>query len=164
MKSNKKIYDPEPTIMQKRAIDNVLSGKHKTMKSAMLAAGYSKASATVPKQMLKDKPGVQKYLAQLDEEAKKNGGKGLKSKVISVYYDGLNATKLVGRGAIEHPDYAVRKMYADKFSEFFKWDNNNSPVINSKKTQINFFSIPKEEQEKFNENFAKFMRNKVINK
>ena len=85
-------------------------------------------------------------------------------KTVDVYMDGLKATKLYGKDAVSHPDYAVRKAYADKLVEFMGW--RNSPVSSEavgNKTQINnFFVTPKAEQENFNRGFKQFMR-KVIN-
>ena len=50
------------TLLQKRAVKLIVAGKHKTMKSLMLDAGYSEATATHPKTRLLDKAGVQELL------------------------------------------------------------------------------------------------------
>lgn len=152
------------TDLQKRAVDNILSGDYASASKAMVAAGYSPTSSKDPRYLLFERSGVKAYLAELEQKSKKKYGMSMAEKTIDVYMGGLEATKLYGKDALEHPDYAVRKAYADKLTEFMGWHGSSGEnPIKSNKTQINnFFVTPKEEQESFNKDFKQFMR-KVIN-
>lgn len=147
-------YDVSPTKKQVMAVDNLLSNKFKTKSAAIQAAGLS------PKYCSSDfmgKVGVQLYLRKIGKSFKNRYGKSLPYKVMETYADGLQATKLYGKDGIEHPDYSVRKSYADAFSEFFGWKHQSVPA-GTKIQQNNFFSVPKIEQEKFNSDFKDFLR------
>jgi len=158
-------YKRKTTPMQKRAIDNILSGKFKTvggktnLGKAMLAAGYTPSSARVPANLPK-RTGVQLYLKRIEKRAKKKLGIPLRDKVMDTYLEGLRATKLYGKEAKEHPDYLARKAYADQFAEFFGWiDKHKSgsgavPAFN----QFNFFSVDEKKRQKFNDSFKSFLK------
>jgi len=49
------------TPMQKKAVDNLIEGKFKTKKAAMLDANYSLASATQPQHALFERRGVYEH-------------------------------------------------------------------------------------------------------
>ena len=149
---------PATTDRQKRGVKNILSGKFKNKKEALMAAGYSDSVARKPADFVRS-PSVQKYLQLLDVESRKKfNGQGIEDKVIEVYTEGLSATKLFGKNAKEHPDWLARKAFADKIggmlgiggSDQGGGDNNN---------QYNFFMFGKEEKEEFNEAFGEFVKN-----
>jgi len=146
-----------PTPMQKRGVDNILSGKYKTMAPALRDAGYANSVADAPRANFFNLKGVQLYLKTLSKVAKKRWSLSLPDKVAMTYLDGLEATKLMGKNAIEHPDFAVRLTYADRFAEFFGW-KNQQPAPGSKLQQFNFFSVPEEDRKDFNERFKIFLK------
>jgi hypothetical protein len=152
----KKRYNIKTTPLQKRAVDNIISGKFPSKKAAMKAAGYAERSAAIPTPALIQRKGVKIYLKKLSKIAKERWNMDLPDKVALTYLDGLMATKLVGSEAIEHPDYAVRKTFADAFAEFFGWRGDSS-VAGNKYAQYNFFSIGPEKRRGFNERFKNFL-------
>lgn len=114
MKSN-------PTPLQKRAIDNIVSGRFRSNAAAMRDAGYSRTTSLRALEKLGRSKGVEVYLKSLGAEALRRWNMSIQEKVIEVYLDGLDATRLVGRKNIEYPDWKVRLATADKFSEFLGW-------------------------------------------
>ena len=102
----------KPTPLQKMAVDNILSGKFKTKKAAMLDAGYSEPVSGNPSQQLAHRKGVQAYLKSLGGKAISKWGMPIEDKVMDVYMEGLDATRLYGKDAIEHPDWGARKSFA----------------------------------------------------
>ena len=153
----------EPTVMQKTAVNNVLSGDFKRkdgmpdVPAAMRGAGYSKETSTSTKKNLFKCFGVQLYLKRLDDTAKKRWKVSLPDKVMQTYMEGLDATKLYGKDAIEHPDWANRKAFADKFSEFFNWSQAMAAPVGGF-NQFNFFAIDEDQRNKFNNNFKGFLQ------
>lgn len=146
--------------MQKRAVDNILSGEYPTKKAALEAAGYKESAASTPKATLAKAEGVQIYLKQLDLDAKERWGKSIGHKVMDVYADGLDATKLYGKDSVEHPDFGERRQYADRLSELMGWrkpqaEAGSRPI---QYQQFNYFSVNEERREEFNKNFKKFLK------
>ena len=148
----------KPTEMQKKAVDNIISGKFKTIKASMTDAGYSDVSAEQPSRALAETRGVEIYLASLSAKAKKRWDSSLEDKVMDTYMDGLDATKLFGKDGIEHPDWMARKSFADRFSEFFGWVSKNQGPSTPQFNQYNFFSMPAEKRKAFNDNFKGFLK------
>lgn len=146
-----------PTPRGKRAVDNWLSGKFKTKKDALLEAGYSQSTASTNAHNVFQTQGIQLYLKTLSKISKHRTGLSLPDKVAMVYLDGLEATKLYGKNAIEAPDWQARKAFADKFSEFFGWSHPQF-APGSKFQQFNFFATPVEERQSFNDDFKVFLR------
>ena len=114
-------YKVKPTPRQAVAVNNILSGQYRSIASAMREAGYSKKSSFNPRHILGNRRGVQAYLDSLSEAAKRRWGVSLPVKVMITYLDGLEATKLVGREAVEWPDWMIRHAFAEKLSEFLGW-------------------------------------------
>ena len=146
-----------PTAMQKQGVDNILSGKYRNFAPALRDAGYTKSVANAPGHNFFNAQGVQLYLKTLSKVAKKRWNVSLPDKVALTYLDGLEATKLAGKDAIEHPDFATRLTYADRFAEFFGW-RQDKPMGNIKNQQFNFFSVDEKERQDFNENFKTFLK------
>jgi len=155
----KKPRTVEPTMLQKRAIDNIMSGKYNSKAEAMRDAGYARVSAKIPSYNLFERKGVQVYLEQINRLYKKQHGKSLPDKVMDVYTEGLDATILSGRNAIEHPDHSTRKKFADQFAEFFGWKQAQQQMP-QQMHQYNFFSTPKDKQQEFNRDLKRFLRAK----
>jgi len=159
-KPKKKSKRPvKTTPMQKAAVDNILSGRYPSYRKAMRAAGY-KTSADRPSQKLARRKGVQAYLAKIDREARKRWGKPIREKVMDVYADGLEATKLVGKAAIEHPDHPTRKAFADRLATFFGWVDQHAEggTGRAQYQQFNFFQVDEKRRRSFNDNFKKFLK------
>src|SRR3990167_4824318 len=133
-----------PTPLQKRGVDNILSGKYKTYAHALRDAGYAPSVAAHAEDKFFKAKGVQLYLKTLSKVAKKRWSVSLPDKVALTYLDGLEATKLYGKNAVEHPDHAVRLSYADRFAEFFGWRRGEA-VGSVKNQQFNFFSVDEKE-------------------
>ena len=155
----KKQYKIKPTEKQKRAVENILSGRFNSKKAALLDAHYSKKSSENAKLML-EKKGVKQYLAALGNNAKKRWNMEIEDKLLNVYMDGLDAEKPYGKDAQLHADHPTRLKFADRLSEFFGWrdQEGKAPVSSPKMNQFNFFSTPKEEREAFDEKLIKFLR------
>lgn len=144
----------KPTEKQIKAVNGVLSGKNPSQ--AMTEAGYSPKTSSHAKQNFFQSRGVIQYLTKMNEESLKKFNMNLEDKVIDVYLNGLDATKLHGRNAIEHPDWLARKAFADKLAEFMGWTKENkAQTLNN---QYNFFSFPQKEREDFNVKFTSFLR------
>ena len=152
------VRNRKPTDKQRMAIDLILSGKAKTLTDALRQAGYSKNSVKVPKQILFNRKGVQVYLAHLDDKSRKLFKKSIQDKVMDTYFEGLDATSLHGKDAVEHPDYTTRVNTADRFSKFFGWERGLKEDDGSKYNQFNFFNVDPEKQKQFHENLKKFIK------
>lgn len=146
------------TLKQKKAVDNIVSGQFKSIAAAMKDAGYSAVSASHPAHALMDRRGVEVYLEKLDEISQRRFNLSLRDKVMETYMDGLDATKIarIGKQTLERPDWAVRKSFADKFSEFFGWSKEQVP--SETQNQYNFFSVGPSEREAFNQKYKLFLR------
>lgn len=145
----------QTTPKQKRAVDNVLSGKFNSKAAALRDAGYSDESAQVSSRVLASE-GIKQYLKSFSKSAMKRWNMTIEEKIVSVYMDGLDATKLYGKSAIEHPDHLARKSYADKLSEFFSW--SQSPQLAKQQfQQFNFFTTPEKDREVFNDKLKGFL-------
>lgn len=145
----------KPTKLQKRAVDNMLSGDYESASGAMKAAGYSDTSAVNPRQNLFDSKGVQNYLKVLGKIYKNKTGKGLAHRVMEVYVEGLDAEAKPGV-----PDHNTRKKFADEMAKFMGWKQEATFPQGSHLNQYNFFSTPENEQQQFNSNLKKFLRSK----
>jgi len=144
-----------PTPMQKRGVDNVLSGKYKFVAPALRAAGYSNFTAGRSQENFFKAKGVEVYLKALSKVAKKRWNVSLPDKVALTYLDGLESTRLYGKDAIEHPDNMARLAFADRFAQFFGW-TRETPM--GKLQQFNFFSVDEKTKHDFNENFKVFLK------
>ena len=145
----------QPTPKQVKGVDNILSGRYPSPTKALRAAGYGKYVKT-GKEFFKAQ-GVELYLKTLSKVAKKRWNYSLPDKVMLTYLDGLEATKLYGKDAEEHPDWLARKAFADRFAEFFGWTRGETSPV-GRLQQFNFFSVNEEDRKNFNENFKLFLR------
>jgi len=148
----------KPTAKQIRAVDNILSGKFKSLKGAMEEAGY-KSGTNEPSRVLLRSRGVEIYLAGLDKLARRRFGVHLQPLLMERYLDGIDATRMVRVGKNRsklHPDFAVRKTYIDRLSEFLGW--TQAPNTQAPGQQYNFFMFGKQEREDFNEKFKEFLK------
>jgi len=152
MKKTKKIVT---TKLQKKAVDNILSGKFKSKNKAMQSAGYSKMASRIPKTHLAEGAGTKKYLSLIKKQSEKRYGKPLSQKVSEVYVDGLEATTSGKFG--DNPDFKTRLAYADRLSDFMGWVDNAQD--NSKFQQFNFFSVNEKTRKEQDGRFKKFIRN-----
>lgn len=154
-------YAIEPTKKQRTVIDSYLKGLPWT--EALRVAGYNESSALhySKKEFLNGK-GVQRYISLMGAKAEQRFGESLPDKVMDVYLEGLEATKAVkvGQQTKEVPDWSARKSFADKFSEFFGWSREQ--VSTETQNQYNFFSVPKSEQETFNQRYKEYVRSGSI--
>jgi len=146
-----------PTPMQKRGVDNILSGNYNAAAPALRDAGYKPSTAIKSQDNFFKAKGVGLYLKTLSKVAKKRWNVSLPDKVALTYLDGLEATKLYGKNAIEAPDYMARKAYADRFAEFFGWTHGDL-APGAKLQQFNFFSVSPEERTEFNDKFKDFLK------
>ena len=147
----------KPTPKQQIAVDNIVSGKFKSVKGAMVDAGYSEESAKNPGVKLLHSRGVEEYLKSLSIKCRQRFKMGLRDKVMEVYLDGLEATKLYGKDALERPDHLARKAFADKFAEFFGW-SRASTLPQGNFNQFNYFSVDEKKRDEFNSNFRDFIK------
>ena len=153
--STKKV---KPTVMQKRAVDNVMSGKFKSKKKAIIAAGYSEQTAINPAQNVFGSRGVEEYLKNFEDKALIKFGMTIDSKLQDVYLEGLDADKPWGKNDII-PDFEARLKYADRIAEMLGLLEGKA-----KKTAqtFNFFMFDKKERGQFNQLFNKFVRNQSV--
>lgn len=136
-----------PTQKQKRAVDNILSGKFENNRQALKSAGYSN---NIPVSTVLQSDGVKNYVAGFEKKALVKFGMSLDDKLMDVYLDGLTAETPKG-----DKDFRIRKDYADTVSQMKGYlkakDEGN-------KTQINFFQVNRQEQEDFNKQFLEFIK------
>lgn len=149
-------YNAKPTLKQKKAVDNILSGEFRSVAAAMRDAGYSEKSSFNPKHTLANRSGVQEYVESLSRIARKRWDMSLPDKVMETYLDGLEATKLYTRKAIEHPDYVTRLAFANTIAEFFGWIQ--SFTSRKKNNIVNFFGTDEKERMHFNKEFSSFTK------
>jgi hypothetical protein len=152
----------EPTDMQRMAVNLIVSGQAKSVHQAMKKAGYSKHSAMHKKQDFIMRHGVQTYLRRLDDRARMKWGMAVQDKIMDTYAEALDATKLYGKKAIEHPDHSVRIQAADRFSRFFKWTEEGIDDDKKQFNQFNFFNANPEQQKKFHDNLKHFIKESAI--
>ena len=145
--------------MQKLAVDNLMSGKSKTKKQAVLDAGYSEATAINATKNVFKSQGVQEYLKQFDDKALVRFEMPLEEKLQEVYLDGLDADKPYGKHGDIMPDFKIRKDYADKISEMIGLIKSRVPVAGQ---TFNFFMFGKSERSKFNKLFNNFVRTSSV--
>ena len=145
----------QPTQKQKQAVENMLSGKYKDQGKAIEAAGYTRSVSEHPKTLIQS-DGVQKYLKSLDKKSRKILGIGVDEAIVETYIKGLKADKPYGREGEVHADYATRKKYVDTIAEF-KGLKTQQPIPTGGHNQFNFFSVPKKDQEEFNEKLKGFL-------
>ncbi|HZX13020.1 MAG: hypothetical protein UV58_C0013G0008 [Candidatus Wolfebacteria bacterium GW2011_GWC1_43_10] len=155
MPKGRVVYGPTP--MQKRGVDNILSGKYNAAAPALRDAGYKPKTVINPQENFFKAQGVGLYLKTLSKVAKKRWNVSLPDKVALTYLDGLEATKLYGKNAIEAPDYMARKVYADRFAEFFGWTHGDL-APGAKLQQFNFFSVDEKTRNDFNSHFREFLK------
>lgn len=153
----KKERNVKPTKRQKRAVNALISGEAKSVKGAMLDAGYSKWTAGKGTDRLIRTKGVAVYLRELDKESRKLFAMSLPAKVMNVYLEGLSAERPYGKNAILFPDHLTRKAFADTFARFYGWLGERLPA-GGKYTQFNFFSVGEKERGEFNRNFKGFLK------
>ena len=154
----KRKHKPKTTPMQKEAVDNIMSGKYKSKKKALLAAGYSENTANNPGKDFIARTGVQKYLASFEKKAVVKFGMSLDQKIQEVYLDGLDADKPFGKNDIM-PDHRMRKEFADTIQESRGMMRSKG---RSKSQTFNFFMFDKESRDKFNDAFNDFVRTKSV--
>lgn len=152
-----KSYKVKPTEKQIQTVDNIVSGKFKKLAPAMRDGGYSQSSSLSSQNAFLKRRGVELYLKTLSKLCKRRFNLSLQDKVMTTYLDGLEATKLFGKDAIEHPDHLTRMSAADRFAEFFGWKRGFMPVAGQQFNTFNFFSVEQEEQKKFNDNFKNML-------
>lgn len=140
-----------PTVRQKKAIDNIASGRFSDTREAMIDAGYTKGSA-IPNNLMKSSV-VQDYINKFEYKAKMKFRMGLDDKLMEVYLEGLDA-KTTGKFGGE-TDHKTRKEFADTISKMKGYIQNND---SEKKTQVNFFQFNKQDQEDFNKEFIRFLK------
>ena len=145
------------TAKQKMAVDAIISGKAKSKMGAMRIAGYSKSSTNDAVTRLFNGGGIKKYLAELDRKSREKFGLTIQDKVMETYLNGLDATKLYGKKAKEHPDHLARIAYADRFSKFFGWEKTGIEDKANEYNQFNFFQVKPEDQKKFHTNLKEFI-------
>ena len=148
--------ESKTTKLQERAVTNVISGEYKTKRDALRAAGYSETTVQHRAANVLGGKGIQSYLKKLNRQSRAKFGVALPDKVAMTYMEGLEATKLFGKDAVEHPDWQARKQFADSFAEFFGWKQPQLPV-GSQINQFNFFSIPEAKRQVFNDKFKQFL-------
>ena len=147
----------EPTELQKKGVENIMSGDFQSRPKALEGAGYSKKSSKKGSDWVKQ-AGVHKYVELLDKESIRKYGKenGIRAKVVEVYVAGLEATKLFGKNAIEHPDWLARKAFADRVAPMLGM-GTGAPEP-GKGNQYNFFMFDNREKSEFNSAFGKFVK------
>lgn len=143
--------------MQKKALDNIMSGNFKTRKEALLDAGYSESVAETKGHRIIQSAGGQDYLKDFSTKALMKFDMTIESKLQDVYLEGLDAERPWGKlGTL--PDYKVRKDYADKIAEMLGW------IKQTTKTDVtyNFFMMEKKDRSKFNKMFSEFVRDQSV--
>ena len=152
MKKQNKV---KPTERQVKAVNLILAGKKPTV--AMREAGFSPKTSKAPSQKLVASRGVQEYLKKFDKATRQKFGMNLGDKLVDVYTNGLSATKLTGKDAIEHDDFPTQYLFANKLSEFLGWTKSiETPSQNN--SQYNFFNITSQERSDFNQKLKKFIK------
>ena len=146
----------ETSTRQKRVVDNMLSGDYPSKAKAIKAAGYSDAMAHKPARVI-NSSGVQKYVKKLDKKSRELFGVSIGDKIVEVYTEGMGATKLFGKNAIEHPDWLARKAFADKIGPMIGL-GTGPPEGGGKGNQYNFFMFNQQEKSEFNSAFGKFVK------
>lgn len=151
-------FKVKTTAKQKQAVDNIVSGKFKSVAAAVRDAGYSDKVAKSASQNVLPARGIEVYLELLDKKAQRQFNLCLKDKVMEVYLDGLDATKRVrvGKRSFMDVDHLARKAFADRFSEFFGWTKETPPQQQAQ--QYNFFMFSKVKRDTFNEKFKEFLK------
>ena len=150
-----KIKRGDPTNLQKKAVDNIMSGKYKSKGAAIRAAGYSAKSAHNP-HLIVGSEGVQTYIKNFEQKAVVRFGMSLDEKIQDVYLDGLDADKPLGKHGDVIQDHKMRKEFADTIQE-----SRGMMKSKQKGGQIyNFFMFDKKSRGKFNDAFSNFVRGK----
>ena len=153
-----KIKRGEVTNLQKRAVDNIMSGEFKSKGAAMRDAGFSKSASRNPQTLVRA-DGVQSYLKNFEAKAVARFNMTLDEKIMDVYLDGLDADKPLGKHGEVIQDHKMRKEFADTIQE-------SRGMMKSKKggsQQIfNFFMFDKKHRSQFNEAFNSFVREKAM--
>lgn len=149
---------PKITEKQKSAVDNIISGKARTIKKAMRQAGYSDGSSKNPGNNLLARRGVQEYVKTLNRIAQEKFGIGVKDKLALTYVEGLEATKLYGADALEAPDWQSRHKFAESVARFLNLVEQAGEGRRVQANQFNFFSVSNEEKQAINKNFTEFLK------
>ena len=149
---------PRASPRQKLATDLILSGKAKSLKDAAKKAGYPPATAGNATVAVFRTPGVKGYLKKLDDISKKRFGSSIQDKVMNVFFEALDATRLYGKDAIEHPDHAIRVQAADRFAKFFGWENYGVGDESKRFNQFNFFNVDPNKQKAFHDNLKRMIK------
>ncbi len=156
--AKRKTEKPKATRKQMEAVDNILSGDYPSKSKALEAAGYTKVSAQQSSTLLETK-GVQWYLKKINKTYRKRTGSTIPEAVMKIYTEGLGAHKYVGKKSLRKVDHATRKVFADQFAKFFGWMKQEE-FVSTQNNQFNFFSTPQGDQNKFNDDFKKFLKQK----
>lgn len=108
-KKQKKVKPRKPSAKQRRFIKIKLANiGSMTNKAAALEAGYSKATAQDVKRNILSKPGTIKAYRKAMKDA------GIDDRTLAqVAKEGLTATSLNGKNAVEHPDYSTRLKFLE---------------------------------------------------
>jgi hypothetical protein len=93
----------------------------------------------------------------------KQWGVSVPDKIGEVMLNGLEADKPYGKEGFLHADWMARHKFAESLSKFFGLLESHSESDRPTQNQFNFFSVPKDEQHKFNANFNEFIK-KFYNK
>jgi len=133
---NKKAPILKTTVRQQRLAriitDNLTAIKPMTQKDMLLKAGYSLSTAHAAPMVMKN-AGIQRLLRQ----------SGISDKLVATKLrEGLDATSLHGKDAIEHPDFNARHKYLNTALELKGMinqpKNNNKTNILASNASITF--------------------------
>lgn len=91
------------TIRQRALAGHLVANSGTSIYKAMVAVGYSPNTARTPAKAMKSK-GFQDLLKEAGVT---------EDKITQTINEGLNATKLFGKNAVKHPDYAVRHKFME---------------------------------------------------
>ena len=141
-----------PTIRQKKALDNILSGEYTSDRKAMIAAGYKKSRNNTTDTLMNTQ-GAQIYLREFEGKALKRFGATLDSKSQDIYLDAMEATK--GTGDKKEIDHKMRKDTVDTISRLKGYMKKDEKV---EKKEYNFFMFNKNDRDRFNKDFVKKLR------
>lgn len=148
----------KPSIKQKAGIENIMSGKYKTEKEALMAAGYSEESAKRGKTTVLQTKAAQEYLQNFEEKARARFGMTIESKLQDVYLEGLEADRPWGKKGLI-PDFKMRKEYADKVAEMIGFIEAKTKQTGQ---QVNFFMFDESQRSEFNKMFNQYVRSKSV--
>lgn len=144
----------KPTNKQVAAINGIIEGKSAGV--AMRDAGYSRVTALNPRQNLVGTSGAKAYLQKLDKLSYRKYKLNLADKLADTTLNGLEATKLFGKDAIEHPDWSARALFVKMLNEIAGVTKPQEISVNNR--QFNFFKVSEGERTEFNNKLKDFLR------